>query len=60
MCSRHAATVIVLASLTNIMPAPVSVVYLQGDFQGYCDRMEQRGVWGGEPELVVACNVVRR
>jgi hypothetical protein len=33
---------------------------LQGDFQGYCDRMEQRGVWGGEPELVVATNVVRR
>jgi hypothetical protein len=35
-------------------------VYLQGDFQAYCDRMEQRGVRGCEPELVVATNIVRR
>lgn len=30
------------------------------DWEGYCSRMEHPSAWGGEPEMVMAVNVVRR
>ncbi|XP_047340397.1 OVARIAN TUMOR DOMAIN-containing deubiquitinating enzyme 4-like [Impatiens glandulifera] len=35
------------------------MVSIEGDFYAYVRRIQQPSVWGGEPELMMACHVLR-
>lgn len=33
--------------------------YLEGDFDQYVSRIRQPHIWGGEPELIMCCHVLK-
>lgn len=41
-------------------PFLIGITDGQGDFDAYCLRMSNPGTWGGEPELLMASQVLQR
>ncbi|GFH09860.1 OTU domain-containing protein [Haematococcus lacustris] len=49
------ATQVITRATTTLLKARIT-----DDWEGYLQRMESEHVWGGEPELVVSVNIIKR